>query len=75
MRQEVGSNLRNSAQSFRRKYSLLFEGLPKMAQKPKLLTVPTLSKIHITHPEVGKALQEIIRYINANLTPRQGNRQ
>ena len=46
-----------------------------MAVKPKNLSVSTLPKIHVKHPEVGKALDEIIRYINRNVTPKQGNKQ
>lgn len=46
-----------------------------MAVKPKNLTVSTLAKIHVLHPEVGKALKEIIEYINRNVAPKQGNKQ
>jgi hypothetical protein len=45
-----------------------------MAQKPKLLSLPMLPKVHQTHPEVGKALEAILQYINKNVTPVQGNR-
>jgi hypothetical protein len=34
-----------------------------------------LPKIHIKHPEIGKALKEIIEYINRSVTPKQGNKQ
>lgn len=46
-----------------------------MAVKPRNLSVSTLPKIHQMHPEVGKALKEIIEYINRNLAPKQGNKQ
>lgn len=45
------------------------------AVKPKLLQVSTLPKIHLTDPHIGKAIDDIVKYINKNLTPRQGNKQ
>lgn len=44
-----------------------------MAQ-PKLLHLPTLPKIHLTDPHIAKALQEIVRYLNANVKPKTGNK-
>lgn len=46
-----------------------------MAVKPRNLQISTLPKIHKMHPEIGKALREMIDYINRNLTPKQGNKQ
>lgn len=45
-----------------------------MSQKPKLLTLQQLNKIHITHPDIGKALQSIVEYVNKNVTPKQGSK-
>lgn len=42
--------------------------------QPQLLSVSTLAKIHTTHPEIGRGLQEIIEYINKNVTPPQGTK-
>lgn len=42
---------------------------------PQLLTLPSISKIHLSDPEIGKALQDIVDYINANITPTQGDKQ
>lgn len=46
-----------------------------MAAKPKLLEIPSLPKIHQTHPEVGQAIKIMVEYINKNVTPIQGNRR
>lgn len=46
-----------------------------MAQKPQKLTLPQLPNIHQTHPHIGKALQDIVNYINKNVTPVQGNKK
>lgn len=46
-----------------------------MAAKPKQLTIHTLPRIHVTHPEIGKALDQIVQYLRKNLPPMQGNRQ
>jgi len=45
-----------------------------MAVKPRNLDLPTLNKIHLQNPEIGKALQKILEYINKNVTPVQGNK-
>lgn len=42
--------------------------------QPELLNIPTLASIHLKDPDVGKALQTIVDYINANVTPPQGNK-
>lgn len=42
--------------------------------QPSLLNIPSLAGIHLRDPEVGKALQIIVDYINENVTPPQGTR-
>lgn len=42
--------------------------------KPNLLNIPTLASIHLKYPNAGKALQEIVRYVNQNVTPPAGNK-
>ncbi|MBU6231680.1 hypothetical protein KGP36_03345 [Patescibacteria group bacterium] len=42
--------------------------------KPQKLSIPQLADIHLNHPPTGKAIQAILEYINANVTPVQGNR-
>lgn len=42
--------------------------------KPKKLQIETLPKIHLTDPHIGKAIKQIVDYINKNVTPVQGNR-
>ena len=45
-----------------------------MAAKPKQITLPMLPKIHVQHPDVGRALDLIVQYLRKNLPPVQGNR-
>lgn len=42
--------------------------------QPQLLNLPSLPAIHLKDPEVGKALQIIVDYINENVIPAQGTR-
>ena len=42
--------------------------------KPQLLSLPQLTSIHQRDPEIGKALQVILEYLNVNLPPKQGNK-
>lgn len=42
--------------------------------KPQALSIPQLAIIHQKHPEVGKAIQTILEYINKNVTPVQGTK-
>lgn len=42
--------------------------------KPQKLAIPQLTGIHQSHPEVGKAIQTIMEYINLNVNPVQGNK-
>lgn len=41
---------------------------------PQNLSLPQLTKIHISHPEIGKALQTIVEYVNQNVTPVPGTK-
>lgn len=41
---------------------------------PKLLSIPELAGIHVSHPPIGKAIQAILDYVNKNVTPPQGNK-
>lgn len=41
---------------------------------PQKLSLPQLTGIHQTHPEIGKSLQAILDYINTNVDPKQGNK-
>ena len=43
-------------------------------QAPGLLSLSTLAKVHTSHPEIGRSLQEIVDYINQNITPPQGTK-
>ena len=41
---------------------------------PSLLVLPQLPKIVQANPDIGRALQDIVDYINKNVTPVQGNK-
>lgn len=43
-------------------------------EQPSLLALSTLAKIHTSHPEIGRGLQEIVDYINKTVTPPQGTK-
>ena len=43
-------------------------------EKPQLLQIPQLADIHHNHPPTGKAIQQIVDYINRNINPIQGNK-
>lgn len=45
-----------------------------MPSTPKPLSIPQLTAIHQKNPEIGKAIQTILEYINKNVTPKQGNK-
>jgi hypothetical protein len=42
--------------------------------KPKLLNISQIPKIHVSHPEIGKAIQSVVDYVNKSIVPVQGNR-
>jgi hypothetical protein len=42
--------------------------------KPQLLNVSQLAQIHLFHPATGKAIQDIVDYINKTVAPPQGNK-
>lgn len=43
--------------------------------KPQLLSISQLEVIHREHPEIGKALQGMLEYINRNVVPISGNKK
>lgn len=42
---------------------------------PQKLNLPELANIHITHPAIGKTIQQMLEYINKNVNPLQGNKR
>lgn len=43
--------------------------------QPSLLNISGLAGIHQSHPEIGKALQQIQEFLNTNVTPTQGTKK
>ena len=43
-------------------------------EKPALLSIPQIAQIHLNHPPTGKAIQDIVDYINKTVTPPQGTK-
>ena len=46
-----------------------------MSTKPKQIDIPNLGGIKQTHPEIGKAFEQLLNYIRKNVVPIQGNRK
>lgn len=42
------------------------------SNQTKLLQLSSLPKIHLSDPHIGKALQDIVDYINKNVAPKKG---
>lgn len=42
--------------------------------KPQLLSIPQLNAIRANHPPTADAIRTILEYLNANLSPVQGNK-
>jgi hypothetical protein len=48
--------------------------VPTKSSGQSRLSIPQLTTIHVSHPEIGRALQAILDYINLNVTPAPGNK-